>query len=81
MKYFAVVGIICLTGLGIIPPWSYSGIYCDDTSISFKYQGDSVPTLYLILGILIPPLILVINFGCLVESIIDNVIFSLDLYH
>ena len=59
MRNFVVLGIIGLTGLGIIPPWPQSGIYCDDASIRFKYQGDSVPTLYLILGLLIPPLCLV----------------------
>eukprot|EP00093_Oithona_nana_P013067 13067.XXX_630006_631277_1 [CDS] Oithona nana genome sequencing. len=67
-----VLGIIGLTGLGIIPPWPQSGIYCDDASIRFKYQGDSVPTLYLILGLLIPPLCLIFITEALHLSICGN---------
>ena len=55
----AVLGTIGLTAFGVIPPWSDGGIYCDDPSINFKFQGDSVPTLWLFIGLLIPPLLVV----------------------
>ena len=55
----AVLGTIGLTAFGVIPPWSDSGIYCDDPSINFKFQGDTVPTLWLFIGLLIPPLLVV----------------------
>jgi hypothetical protein len=55
----AVLGIIGLTAFGVIPPWSDGGIYCDDPSINFKFQGDTVPTLWLFIGLLIPPLLVV----------------------
>ena len=56
---FVVLGIIGLTSFGVIPPWSQGGIYCDDPSIKFRYQGDTVPTLWLFIGILIPPFLVV----------------------
>ena len=55
----AVLGTIGLTAFGVIPPWSDGGIYCDDPSINFKFQGDTVPTLWLFIGLLIPPLLVV----------------------
>ena len=55
----AVLGTIGLTAFGVIPPWSDGGIYCDDPSINFKFQGDTVPTIWLFIGLLIPPLLVV----------------------
>ena len=55
----SVLTIICLTVFGYIPPWSYSGIYCDDTSITFRYNGDSVTTVVLFVGLLIPSFLVV----------------------
>ena len=83
MRNFVVLGICALTGLGIIPPWQESGIYCDDASIRFKYQGDSVPTLYLILGCLIPPLCLVRKtiYNYLQIRLPNRVLLSIDLHH
>ena len=60
----AVLGIIGLTAYGVIPPWSDGGIYCDDPSINFKFQGDTVPTLWLFIGLLIPPLLVVSMYIC-----------------
>lgn len=58
-RTFAALAIIGLTVFGYIPPWSYGGIYCGDSSIAFKYQGDSVTTVELFLGLLLPPFIVV----------------------
>lgn len=63
-KVFLVLSIIVMTNLGVIPTWSNSGIYCNDTSINFKRQGDTVPTLYLFLGMLLPPFIVVSRVSC-----------------
>ena len=62
MKYyyiFTVLIIIIMSNYGVIPPWINSGIYCDDISITFKYQGDTVPTVYLFLGMFLPPFLVV----------------------
>ena len=60
MKHiFAVLGIVGCTAYGIIPPWSHGGIYCDDPSIKFRFQGDTVPTVWLFVGLLIPPFLVV----------------------
>ena len=48
-----------MSNYGVIPPWINSGIYCDDISITFKYQGDTVPTVYLFLGMFLPPFLVV----------------------
>jgi hypothetical protein len=58
-KLLAVLVIFALCGLGIIPPWSSSGIYCDDSSIKFTFRGDTVSTYVLFLGMLLPAFIVV----------------------
>ena len=60
-KYYviSVLSIIAMTNYGVIPPWFNAGIYCNDTSITFKNQGDTVPTLYLFGGMFIPTFIVV----------------------
>ena len=59
----AVLGIIGLTSFGVIPPWKDGGIYCDDPSIKFRFQGDTVPTVWLFIGILIPPFLVVSTYS------------------
>ena len=58
-KIFLVLSIIAMTNFGVIPPWFNSGIYCDDPSINFKRQGDTVPFVYLLFGMLLPPFLVV----------------------
>jgi len=57
--FLSILGTIGLTAFGVIPPWSDGGIYCDDPSINFKFQGDTVPTIWLFIGLLIPPLLVI----------------------
>lgn len=39
--YFSVIILITLTELGIIPQRK-TGFYCNDTSLSFEYTGDTI---------------------------------------
>ena len=59
----AVLGIIGLTSFGVIPPWKDGGIYCDDPSIRFQFKGDTVPTIWLFIGILVPSLVVVSKYS------------------
>jgi len=54
-----ILGIVGCTAYGIIPPWAHGGIYCDDPSIKFRFQGDTVPTVWLFVGLLIPPFLVI----------------------
>ena len=61
-SHLAVLTILGIQVFGYVPPWPHSGIYCDDPSISYKYQGDTVSTAYLFLGILLPSIVVVSEF-------------------
>ena len=49
---------IYLNAFGIIPP-THGGFRCEDDSIKFKFQGDTFPTVWLVVLSFIPLLLMV----------------------
>lgn len=60
LLWLTVLVVFALSGLGIIPPSSSSGFYCDDPTIVFAYSGDTVSTYMLFLGMLLPTLLVIV---------------------
>ena len=58
-EFFSVLVSIGIMAYGIVPPLPFSGFYCDDESITFKYNGNTISTVMLFVLTLLPPYIVV----------------------